>query len=233
MAMKMVGFSTLRGLVLRGKDLLYQWWKIPADICRSSSSLALLKTVLWSFFMCILALGGATVGIVTGALKGQTTETGLFRGAAVGSVAGAITAVQLFELMLNGEPFSKVALVCSLVDGKIFMDWVCPAMLKAYQWQVDGVDTNLREIADIFDTSTPSRGLSFDTIQKLPKYRVNCCNKMSTNLEDFSCPICLQEFENGEYGRALPSCKHTYHLQCIDQWLIRHGTCPICRMDVF
>lgn len=52
--------------------------------------------------------GGATVGIITGAIKGQTTETGLLRGAAVGAVTGAITTVQLVELIVNGEPFSKV-----------------------------------------------------------------------------------------------------------------------------
>lgn len=53
-------------------------------------------------------VGGATVGTISGAIKGQTTETGLFRGAGVGAVAGAITGVQLLELMVNGEPFSKV-----------------------------------------------------------------------------------------------------------------------------
>lgn len=32
--------------------------------------------------------------------------------------------------------FVQVALICSLVNGKIFMEWVSPAVLKAYQWQV-------------------------------------------------------------------------------------------------
>lgn len=30
----------------------------------------------------------------------------------------------------------QAALICSLVNGKIFMEWVSPAVLKAYQWQV-------------------------------------------------------------------------------------------------
>lgn len=29
----------------------------------------------------------------------------------------------------------QVALLRSLVDGKVFMEWVGPAVLKAYQWQ--------------------------------------------------------------------------------------------------
>ncbi|XP_031117077.1 NEP1-interacting protein-like 1 [Ipomoea triloba] len=224
-------FSRIEGLVLRSRDCLFSW--VSADMLASASAILfmLFKKTVWSLSMCVLALGGATVGIVTGALKGQTTETGLLRGAAVGSVAGAITAVQLLELMINGESFSKVALVCSLVDGKVFMEWVSPAVLKAYQWQVGTVDTSLREISDIFDTNQ-SRGLSNDTIQKLPKYRFQHSAKMCRNFEDITCAICLQDFDGGEYVRMLPNCRHSFHLPCIDEWLVRHGNCPVCRTDV-
>ena len=53
-------------------------------------------------------LVGAIVGTVVGAMKGQTTESGFFRGAEIGAVAGAITAVQLMESLANGESLSKV-----------------------------------------------------------------------------------------------------------------------------
>lgn len=32
--------------------------------------------------------------------------------------------------------FFQAALLSSLVNGKVFMEWVSPAVLKAYQWQV-------------------------------------------------------------------------------------------------
>lgn len=48
------------------------------------------------------------VGTVIGALKGQTTETGFVRGAGIGAVTGAVTAVQLLEPKLDGESLSKV-----------------------------------------------------------------------------------------------------------------------------
>lgn len=48
------------------------------------------------------------VGTVVGAMKGQTTETGFLRGAGIGAVAGAITAVQLLESLVDGESLSKV-----------------------------------------------------------------------------------------------------------------------------
>ncbi|XP_057809809.1 NEP1-interacting protein-like 1 [Salvia miltiorrhiza] len=191
---------------------------------------ALLKKFAVALLTCIFALGGAIVGVISGALKGQTTETGLLRGVGVGAVAGAITAVQLMELILNGEPFSKAALICSLVNGKIFMEWVSPAVLKAYQWQISTMETGLREISDIFEVNT-IRGLSQDTIKELPSFEFNTAETAAT-CSDTSCAICLQDLRDGESTRLLPSCRHFFHIHCIDQWLSRQATCPVCRKDV-
>ena len=54
--------------------------------------------------------GGAVVGTITGAIKGQTTETGFFRGSGIGAVTGAITALQLLESVAAGESLSKVTI---------------------------------------------------------------------------------------------------------------------------
>ncbi|KAG8365084.1 hypothetical protein BUALT_Bualt18G0067400 [Buddleja alternifolia] len=183
-----------------------------------------------ALLICILALGGAIIGSVTGAIKGQTTETGLLRGIGVGAVTGAITGVQLLELVQNGESFSKFALICSLLNGKIFMEWVSPAVLKAYQWQISAVESNLREMSDIFEVGNVA-GLSQDTIKELPVYTFSNA-ETSTSCTETSCAICLQDLKDGESARLLPSCRHFFHLQCINEWLTRQGTCPICRKDV-
>ncbi|CAA0828613.1 RING/U-box superfamily protein [Striga hermonthica] len=179
---------------------------------------------------CIFALGGATIGVFSGALKGQTTETGLLRGVGVGAVAGAVTAVQLIELILDGEQFSKLALVCSLVNGKIFMEWVSPAVLKAYQWQINTMETGFREISDIFEVN-PVRGLSQDAIEELPSFMFSAAEAF-VPCQEAICSICLQDLKRREYTRLLPGCRHLFHRRCIDEWLVRQGTCPICRKDV-
>ncbi|KAG8386126.1 hypothetical protein BUALT_Bualt03G0116600 [Buddleja alternifolia] len=191
----------------------------------------LLKQFAIALLTCFFALGGAIIGVISGALKGQTTETGLLRGVGVGAVTGAITGVQLMELIANGEPFSKFALICSLVNGKIFMEWVSPAVLKAYQWQISTMETSLREISDIFEVNT-IRGLSQDTIQELPIFEFHSDIDTTASCYDTSCAICLQDLKDGESTRLLPSCRHFFHLHCIDVWLTRQGTCPICRKDV-
>ncbi|KAM0063508.1 putative transcription factor C2H2 family [Helianthus debilis subsp. tardiflorus] len=175
------------------------------------------------------ALGGAVIGTITGAIKGQTTETGLVRGAGVGAVTGAITALQVMDMMVNGEPFSKVALLHSLLNGKVFIEWVSPAMLKAYQWQTSGMETTFGDMFEMENNGT--RGLSEDTIKRLPK-RVFENSLKTSQGDETNCAICLQDFEIKEEGRELPSCRHVFHVKCIDEWLIRQGSCPICRRDV-
>lgn len=77
------------------------------DQVRVCQHLKIQKTGLINWFE-FWDAGGALVGIIMGAINGQTTETGLVRGSFVGAITGAITALQLMDMMANGEPFSKV-----------------------------------------------------------------------------------------------------------------------------
>ncbi|XP_068939083.1 RING finger protein 11-like [Petaurus breviceps papuanus] len=45
------------------------------------------------------------------------------------------------------------------------------------------------------------------------------------------CVICMLDFVYGDAIRFLP-CLHTYHVQCIDDWLMRSLTCPSCMEPV-
>ncbi|KAB2596110.1 E3 ubiquitin-protein ligase RING1-like [Pyrus ussuriensis x Pyrus communis] len=46
---------------------------------------------------------------------------------------------------------------------------------------------------------------------------------------DGTCAVCIEKFEEGEYFRTLPECKHSFHAACIDMWLYSHPNCPVCR----
>ncbi|URE35342.1 hypothetical protein MUK42_36774 [Musa troglodytarum] len=42
----------------------------------------------------------------------------------------------------------------------------------------------------------------------------------------------MEGFQNGDRYRLLPACSHAFHVDCIDQWLVRATTCPMCRAEV-
>nr|CAB3471764.1 unnamed protein product [Digitaria exilis] len=46
------------------------------------------------------------------------------------------------------------------------------------------------------------------------------------------CAVCLSELADGEKVRALPSCGHVFHVDCVDAWLRTRVTCPVCRAEV-
>ena len=45
------------------------------------------------------------------------------------------------------------------------------------------------------------------------------------------CPVCLCDLESGECCRRLP-CLHMFHKGCIDDWLKRNRSCPVCKTDI-
>lgn len=49
--------------------------------------------------------------------------------------------------------------------------------------------------------------------------------------EIFFCAICQDLVNVGETGKELP-CMHDYHAGCIQSWLARKNTCPICRFEL-
>lgn len=46
------------------------------------------------------------------------------------------------------------------------------------------------------------------------------------------CSICLGEYSDKEILRIMPTCQHNFHLECIDVWLQKQTTCPICRVSL-
>ncbi|XP_021717569.1 RING-H2 finger protein ATL66-like [Chenopodium quinoa] len=50
--------------------------------------------------------------------------------------------------------------------------------------------------------------------------------------EDLQCSICLGDYQEKEVLRIMPKCCHSFHLSCIDPWLMKQCTCPVCRLPL-
>jgi len=133
------------------------------------------------------------------------------------------------------------------LSGRLVRERIGPAMLSAVQSQVQlpflffdasfiillnfcinnkqmgAVESQFQDHTDIFDTAI-SKGLTGDSLNRIPKVRIT-----DTSPEIVSCSVCLQDFQVGETVRSLPHCHHMFHLPCIDKWLRRHASCPLCR----
>lgn len=46
-----------------------------------------------------------------------------------------------------------------------------------------------------------------------------------------TCGICLEDYAKGDSKKCL-SCPHSFHKECIDRWLKRVASCPICKKEV-
>ncbi|KAL7083279.1 hypothetical protein ACP275_14G151100 [Erythranthe tilingii] len=53
-----------------------------------------------------------------------------------------------------------------------------------------------------------------------------------STMEDAQCTICLSEYQEKEVLRIMPKCGHSFHLSCIDVWLRKQSTCPVCRLSL-
>ncbi|KAK9135826.1 hypothetical protein Syun_015156 [Stephania yunnanensis] len=194
------------------------------------------------FFMCndIKDEVGSLLGAMTGALIGQKTESGFIRGATIGAISGAVFSLEVYEYSLllwhTNEPRSTCLLylmdvLSSLLSGRLVREQVGPAVQSAVQQQMGASDASLDDVFDIYDIGG-AKGLSQDLVEKIPKIRITTHKQNSLahdSSEKTSCAVCLQDLEVGEMVRCLPNCYHMFHLPCIDMWLTKCGSCPLCR----
>lgn len=75
-----------------------------------------------------------------------------------------------------------------------------------------------------------SKGTSKSALDELPTCTyAEAAEKNAITGEQ--CAICRFEYEKDDVLRILP-CMHAEHAECLDQWLLRNRSCPLCFKDV-
>ncbi|KAE9448670.1 hypothetical protein C3L33_19421, partial [Rhododendron williamsianum] len=81
----------------------------------------------------------------------------------------------------------------------------------------------------LISSGSRSSGIDKTVIESLPFFKFSALRGTREGLE---CAVCLSKFEDVEVLRLLPKCKHAFHIDCIDLWLERHSSCPLCRHKI-
>uniref|UniRef100_A0ACD5YQ99 Uncharacterized protein n=1 Tax=Avena sativa TaxID=4498 RepID=A0ACD5YQ99_AVESA len=68
-------------------------------------------------------------------------------------------------------------------------------------------------------------GLDKAALAAMPVFRF----KANEGAGQEECAVCLGAMQDGDAVRALPGCRHAFHVGCVDVWLCTHATCPVCR----
>ncbi|XP_023007709.1 E3 ubiquitin-protein ligase SIS3-like isoform X1 [Cucurbita maxima] len=109
-------------------------------------------------------------------------------------------------------------------------------MIRVPDWAFEAAGIETRVMGQDAATYHPHPGLYLTPaqreavealIEELPKFRLKA---VPTDCSE--CPICLEEFHEGNEVRGLP-CAHNFHVGCIDEWLRLNVKCPRCRCSVF
>ncbi|OAY28769.2 hypothetical protein MANES_15G089501v8 [Manihot esculenta] len=97
----------------------------------------------------------------------------------------------------------------------------------AYNYDLELHEEMLDEVSSNIEKEAESKFID----RLLPSVKYEEDEEIKLKYED--CAICLNDYRDGELCRIFPMCKHMFHSDCIDIWLEKSLTCPICRQYVF
>ncbi|KAF9617205.1 hypothetical protein IFM89_035087 [Coptis chinensis] len=103
---------------------------------------------------------------------------------------------------------------------------ICGRMRAADSREAFEVDSS----TDIEQPEQRSGGLEPIVVASLPTMKFN--HEAFESVEDAQCSICLGEYQEKEILRIIPKCGHIFHVSCVDLWLHKQSTCPVCRLPL-
>ncbi|XP_041368639.1 uncharacterized protein LOC121382986 isoform X2 [Gigantopelta aegis] len=130
------------------------------------------------------------------------------------------------QLLMTNSPQDFLGFLNMMRDPRLLFAMMAPQFEHLNEENVDLNDyDSMWELAERLG-EVKHKGLTNEGISALPTRQYQLNGPQNTD-----CQICLAKFETGEELRILP-CTHEYHTACIDEWLKRNATCPVCRNNI-
>lgn len=67
--------------------------------------------------------------------------------------------------------------------------------------------------------------------EAVPTWMVSAADAQRLNACEDKCAVCLDGYDAGQRARTLP-CAHTFHADCVGEWLNTQPRCPVCKTEV-
>ncbi|KAL0290772.1 UNVERIFIED_CONTAM: RING-H2 finger protein ATL5 [Sesamum angustifolium] len=103
---------------------------------------------------------------------------------------------------------------------------ICRRLRRLEAQQMLEIDSRI----DLELVENRTNGLEPVVVAAIPTMKFD--REAFSSTEDAQCSICLAEYQEKEVLRIMPNCGHSFHLSCIDTWLRKRSTCPVCRLSV-
>ncbi|KAI3678815.1 hypothetical protein L6452_38118 [Arctium lappa] len=143
----------------------------------------------------------------------------------------------------SGFPILAIAALCIVATAFLLVTYYFFVTRSfCFNWQQ--VFNPLRRFSISRDRSAPDplsssaystppwrvRGLDEFIIRDIPVCQYTRTEGEKRSL--YECVVCLNDFQELDALRILPSCNHGFHLDCIDIWLQNNANCPLCRLSI-
>eukprot|EP01035_Chromulina_nebulosa_P019763 gene19763-25696_t len=116
----------------------------------------------------------------------------------------------------------KTKIAVNILDNKKSIDITAKPKIRVKRKPSAANPLSIRPASD---------GASAAAIDSIPLITLGPDASSQLQTDDLSCPICLNDMITGEQVRLL-ICKHSFHRQCVDEWLRVNATCPSCRKSI-
>ncbi|KAJ3692795.1 hypothetical protein LUZ60_011890 [Juncus effusus] len=152
------------------------------------------------------------------------------------SLLPSLSSAQADELYAPPGPTISFRPSVAIVIGIFAVMFSLTFLLLMYAKFCHSSNTSSSSQNDVFlsperaiQSSISTAGVDKSIIKSLPFFHFSALRGSRAGLE---CAVCLSPYIDTELLRLLPTCKHAFHLSCVDQWLEQNSSCPLCRTEV-
>lgn len=136
----------------------------------------------------------------------------------------------------DGYPYTNqftpsIAIIVVVLIAALFFMGFISIYIRRCNSGLNG-ENNVIAVGGGAGRSRRPRGLDRAVIDSFPTFVYSSVKGIKIGKGALECAVCLNEFEEEDTLRLIPKCDHVFHPDCIDAWLEKHTTCPVCRAQL-